>query len=78
MPQEALREKREIEEDSGHAGPGDEERFEGLGAYVGYVCDTLVWVHGWVVWLPTNVPVDEEAHEHAEPAEGGDDREDPV
>ena len=65
MSQETFGQEGEIEEDGGDTGAGDEERLEGLGAHVGYICDILRRIHGWIVWFSGNVPMDEEAHEHA-------------
>lgn len=76
VPQPALREEGRVEEDGRHAGPGDEERFQRLCPDVGDVCYVLRGIHRGVVRSPTDVPVDQEAEEHTEPAEAGDHRED--
>lgn len=76
MPQPALGEEGKVEEDGGDAGTGDEEWFEPFCAYITDIGDALVGVHGGVVWFTDDIPMDEEAQEHAEPAQAGDDWED--
>jgi len=67
----AFRQKRGIEEDRCNYGACDEKWLEGLGAYIGNICDFLLGrVHGWVVRFSINIPVDEKAHQHTQPAEG--------
>lgn len=76
MPEPAFGEEGGVEEEGGDDGAGYEEGLEGLGADVGDVGDGLVGVHGRVLGFAGGGPVDEEAEEGAEPAEGGDEGED--
>lgn len=67
MSKPALSHEAEVEEDGGDDGAGDEERFQPVGARVGYVGYRLACLHGWVDGVATGFPVDEEGEEHAQP-----------
>ena len=78
VAQPALRDEGGVEEDGRDDAAGDEEGFEAEGADVGDVGDGLASVHGWVVWVADDGPVDDHGHEHGEPHAAGDEGEDPV
>ena len=60
MPQPALREEGEVEEDGGDDAAGDEERFEAVGARVGDVGYRLARIHRGEVRMAFHFPPAEE------------------
>jgi len=78
MSQPPFGQERKVKENSGNAGTSDEEWFERFGSNVRNVGYGLRGIHRWVVRTTVDVPMDEQAEEHAQPAEARDDGEDPV